>query len=459
MPILRKKGMMMSNTNTSPLQQIKLALAGFGTVGREVVRLLQEEKIRYQEVLGVDLCLVKILDRSYQQKDTSGIPSTVQFTESVSEFLQTPADIIIELLGGSDPADEIIRTALSQQKAVITANKLLMAQFGKEYLALCSQYNSYIGFEASVAGAIPIIRVLQRSLLSDQIMGIRGILNGTCNFILSEMGTNGLEYEEALLDAQSQGYAESDPTLDISGADTTDKLAILSAIAFNTVVSPKKIATQGITAIRPIDFLYAKKLNSTIKLLGVAVRNKDHICLRVSPFLISNRLSLSSVSGVLNAVEITGDSSGSVVLSGKGAGGAPTAVSVTSDILNATLWKKNMLTSSLQSTDLNSSVGNRKNSGSPDSNPIADKDELYPFFMRFTVQDRPGIIAELANILAERNINIDAVLEESCSDPSNLSFIITVKPIIFSAIQEAVEQMKSLDFNQIPPLVLPRLQE
>ena len=451
--------MMISNTNTSPLQQIRLALAGFGTVGREVVRLLQEEKLRYQEALGVDLCLVTILDRSYQQKDTSGIPSTVQFTESVSKFLQTPADIIIELLGGSDPADEIIRTALTQQKAVITANKLLMAQSGKEYLALCNQYDSYIGFEASVAGAIPIIRVLRRSLLSDRIMGIRGILNGTCNFILSEMGDNGLEYEEALLEAQSRGYAEADPTLDISGADTTDKLAILSAIAFNAVVSPKKIATQGITEIRPVDFLYAQKLNSTIKLLGVAVRNKDHLCLRVSPFLISNRLPLSNISGVLNAVEITGNSSGSVVLSGKGAGGAPTAVSVTSDILNAALWKKNILTSSLQSTDQDSSVGNEKGSGSPDSNSIADKDELYPFFIRFTVQDRPGIIAELANILAERKINIDSVLEESGSDPSNLSFIITVKPILFSTIQEAVAQMKAIDFNQIPPLVLPMLQE
>ncbi len=189
---------MVPNTDNRSLPQVRVALAGFGTVGREVVRLLQEEESRYREQLGIDLCLVTILDRSYQKKDTSGIPSEVRLTDSVSEFLQAPSDMIVELLGGSDPADQIIRTGLEQQKAVVTANKLLMAQSGKEYLALANQNDSYLGFEASVAGAIPIIRVLRRSLFSDRIVGVRGILNGTCNFILSEMGDNGLEYEEAL---------------------------------------------------------------------------------------------------------------------------------------------------------------------------------------------------------------------------------------------------------------------
>ncbi len=450
---------MVPNTDNCSLPQVRVALAGFGTVGREVVRLLQEEESRYREQLGIDLCLVTILDRSYQKKDTSGIPSEVRLTDSVSEFLQAPSDMIVELLGGSDPADQIIRTGLEQQKAVVTANKLLMAQSGKEYLALANQNDSYLGFEASVAGAIPIIRVLRRSLFSDRIVGVRGILNGTCNFILSEMGDNGLEYEEALSQAQSLGYAEADPTLDVSGADTTDKLAILSAIAFKAVVPPQQIATRGVTEIKPVDLLYAQKLDSTIKLLGVAVKASDHLCLRVSPFLVSNRLPLSNVSGVLNAVEITGSSAGSVVLSGKGAGGAPTAVSVTSDILNAALWKTGAKPSASQATSHHSSTAGEEDSGSSASKPISDKDERYPFFIRFIVKDRPGIIAELANILAERKINIDSVLEESCSDSSNLPFIITVKPILFSTVQEAVGQMKALDFNQIPPLVLPMLQE
>ena len=449
---------MVPNTDNRSFPQVRVALAGFGTVGSEVVRLLQEEGGRYRERLGIDLCLATILDRSYQKKDTSGIPPEVRFTDSVSEFLQAPSDLIVELLGGSDPADQIIRTGLEQQKAVVTANKLLMAQSGKEYLALADQNDSYLGFEASVAGAIPIIRVLRRSLFSDRIVGVRGILNGTCNFILSEMGDNGLEYEEALSQAQSLGYAEADPTLDVSGADTTDKLAILSAIAFKAAVSPQQIATRGVTEIKPVDLLYAQKLDSTIKLLGVAVEASDHLCLRVSPFLISNRLSLANVSGVLNAVEITGSSAGSVVLSGKGAGGAPTAVSVTSDILNAALWMKGAKPSASQSTSQLSTDG-EEDSGPSASKPISDKDERYPFFIRFIVKDRPGIIAELANILAERKINIDSVLEESCSDSSNLPFIITVKPILFSTVQEAVGQMKALDFNQIPPLVLPMLQE
>ena len=427
--------------------KFRVALAGLGTVGQGVVRLLQKEGPRYREKFGIDLQLVVILDRSYQRKDTSWISSEVIFTESLNDFLKTPSDVIVELIGGMDPADEIIRSSLEGGKSVVTANKLVMARFGTEYLKLAAQTNSYLGFEASVAGGIPIIQVVNHSLSSDRVLRIRGILNGTCNFILSEMANGGSDYQDVLTRAQSMGYAESDPSLDVSGEDARDKLAILSTLCFQAGVSPDQIPTRGITEIMAVDFLYAGRLDATIKLLGVGARTDDGLCLRVGPFLIDNRLALAVFSGVLNAVEITGATLGSVVLSGSGAGEGPTAVSVMADILNAA------------SSEAVSARRWDFGIGQLDKTPNCGNNEQYPFYLRFVVKDRPGIISELANILADRKINIDSVLEERWSDRSNLPFIITVHPTPFSSMQEAVDDMKKLDFNCVDPFVLPILRE
>ena len=232
--------------------QIRVALAGLGTVGQGVVRLLQEEGARYRQSLGLDLRLVLILDRSHRQKDTSWISSDVKFTDSLDDFLETPSDVIVELIGGQDPADQIIRAGLEEGKSVVTANKLLMARLGPEYLKLAAQRNAYLGFEASVAGGIPIIQVVTRSIFPDRISQVRGILNGTSNFILSEMADGGSDYQDALTRAQSLGYAEADPSLDVSGGDARDKLAILSALCFHTAVDPEQIPTQGVTEITPV---------------------------------------------------------------------------------------------------------------------------------------------------------------------------------------------------------------
>ncbi|MDA2934329.1 homoserine dehydrogenase, partial [Acidobacteria bacterium AH-259-D05] len=421
--------------------KVRVALAGLGTVGQGVVRLLQKEAPRYRERFGIDLQLVVILDRSYQRKDTSWISSEVSFTESLDDFLETPADVIVELIGGTEPADQIIRFALGEGKSVVTANKLLMARCGTDYLKLAAQAHCYLGFEASVAGGIPIVQVVNHSLSSDRVLRIRGILNGTCNFILSEMANGSTDYQEALTDAQSLGYAESDPSLDVSGEDARDKLAILSTLCFHAGIDPDEIPTRGITEITAVDFLYARKLDSTIKLLGVAARDDKSLCLRVGPFLIDNQLPLSKIFGVLNAVEVTGATVGPVLLSGSGAGEGPTAVSVMADILHAAQRKAGAAgaqvgpvgKSGLQAGDFDRIVGGREN-------------ERYPFYVRFFVRDRPGIIATLTHTLAERKINIDLVLQESCADRSNLHFVITVEPTFFSSMQEAVDEMKKLDF-------------
>ena len=444
---------MPSTPQNSPFE-FRVALAGLGTVGQGVVRLLQEEGPRYRERFGIDLQLVSILDRSYQQKDTSWISSPVRWSESLEDFLETPSDIVVELIGGMNPADQIIRNGLEQGRSVVTANKLVMARCGPDYLELAARKNSYLGFEASVAGGIPIIRMVSHSLFPDRVSQVRGILNGTCNFILSEMADGGRDYQDALTQAQSLGYAEADPALDVSGGDGRDKLAILSTLCFHSGIGPDEIPTQGITELVPVDFLYARRLDSTIKLLGVAARQGEHLCLRVSPFLIHNQLPLSKISGVLNAVEVTGATVGSVLISGKGAWEGPTAVSVLADILNAARWKRD--TSHAQA---GAGMDGDADSGQFDQIASCGEDERYPFYVRFIVEDRPGITATLTHILAEREINIDLVLQESWSDRGNLPFVITVEPTLYSSMQEAVAEMKKLDFNRVEPFALPMLKE
>jgi homoserine dehydrogenase len=437
--------------------EIRVALAGLGTVGAAVVRSLQEEGARYREALGVPLRLVLILDRSHQRKDTGWIDPHVTVTDSLEEFLQAPADIVVELIGGGGPADHIITTSLQQRKAVITANKLLLAQSARQYFELARAHNAYLGLEAAVAGGIPIIRVLRRSLLSDRIVRLRGILNGTCNFILSEMAGRGSDFQEVLAEAQARGYAEADPTLDVSGRDTADKLAILSLFAFGQFIAPDQVPTQGITSIAPVDFVYARRFDCAIKLLGVAGRTDGDVCLRVSPFLVSHRLTLSAVSGAFNAVEVTGARLGSILLSGKGAGGDPTAVSVVSDILNAALWMQEERRTQFQP------VFNSRGAGADTDDVTAaatfNATETYPFYIRFFVNDRPGIIAAVATILARHQINIHSVVQEPWPDPSNLPFVITVEPTLSGTMEQAMSELKGLEFNTVPPLLLPILDQ
>ena len=433
---------------SSSSSEIRVAVAGLGIVGSAVVRVLQDERKRYREELGVALRLVSILDRSYHRKDTSWIAQDVEITDSLEEFLKSPADIVVELIGGVDPAEEIVCTCLKQRKAVVTANKLLMARSGRRYFELAAGNNAFLGFEASVAGGIPIVRALRRSLFSDQIIRLRGILNGTCNFILTEMAKTGGDFQEVLAQAQTLGYAEADPELDISGRDTTDKLVILAALSFGKWIESDQIPTRGITEVRPVDMLYARKLNCTIKLLGIGEEKGDGACVRVSPFLIDDRLPLSKISGVLNAIEVTGANLEASVFSGRGAGGNPTAVSVVADILNAALWKLGVAAfhfCPIHATD------------SADSDALSQEEERYPFYLRFFVKDRPGIIASLSRILADREINIDSVLQEKWPELSDLPFIITVEETAFSTLQEAVAEMAKLEFNNVPPLALPIL--
>jgi homoserine dehydrogenase len=431
--------------------QLRVAIAGLGTIGTAVARLLTEERERYKEELGVDLRIVTILEKDFREKETAWLGQDILLTDSLEDFLKTPADVVVELLGGVEPAHGIISKTLRAGRAAVTANKLLIARHGPDYLGLAIDHSAYLGFEASVAGGIPIIRALRRSLIADRITRIRGILNGTCNFILTEMSESGRDFREVLAQAQALGYAEADPSLDVSGRDTADKLSILAALSFGKWVPPSRIPTRGISEIWPIDLLYARKLNSRIRLLGVGEIRNGEPSLHVSPFLVDNRIQLSQVAGVLNAIEVTGTRLDSAVFVGRGAGGNPTSVSVVADILNAGLWlQRKALFHSLQITPADAPTEIAAATDTADQ-------ERYPFYIRFFVKDQTGIISALSTILSKRRINIDSVLQESWPDPSSLPFIITIEPTPVTMVAEAVAEMSQLDFNKVPPLALPRL--
>jgi homoserine dehydrogenase len=399
--------------------------------------------------MGAELDLAVVFDRSHRKKDLSWLGPETRVTDSVEEFLASPADIVVELMGGADPADRIIREGLQKKRAVIIANKQLMADRGGQYLELAEKSRAYLGFEASVAGGIPILRALRRSLVADRIVSIRGILNGTCNFILSEMAESGRELEQVLAEAQALGFAEADPSLDLSGRDTADKLTILAALAFGRWAHPEQLTTRGISEIDPIDFLYADRLGATIRLLGVATRRESDVSMWVGPFLIDRRLTLSKISGVVNAVEVTGARVGSTLFSGEGAGGDPTAVSVVADILNAARWRQGQTVFTAPRAEDGVNADSNGNDFSPR--------ESLPFYIRFFVDDRPGIIANLAGILARHEINIDSVLQESWSERAHLPFVISVDPTPLTVIERAVGEMSSLSFIKAPPVAIPIL--
>ncbi len=426
-------------------EAIRVAVAGLGTVGRALLKLLADQRERFQQMVGRPLRVTAVFDRSLAQKGHLLSDESIRATDDLEEFLQTPADVVVELIGGRHPALEILEGFLARGKAAVTANKLLLAREGRRLLELARERDTRLGFEATVAGGIPILRSLQSSLFADRIVSLKGILNGTCNYILSEMASRGRDFQQAVDQAQTLGYAEADPTLDVSGQDAADKLAILTALAFGLWPEPEQIPTQGITELQPIDLSFARRLNATIRLLGVAVRRASDLQLRVSPFLVDNRLALASVSGPLNAVEVTGERLGPVVFGGPGAGGDATAVSVAADLLNI----------ALQLTHAESRPTSRARPAEVET--VAVDQDVHPYYLRFFVRDQPGIFASVARILADEDINLESVFQESWNDRSNLPFMMSVDPAPYARMERAVEQIARLEFNRLPPLLLPIL--
>ncbi|HKB98063.1 MAG TPA: homoserine dehydrogenase, partial [Terriglobales bacterium] len=371
-------------------QNCKVALVGFGTVGSSVARILCERA-------NTHLRLTHVLNRNVARKKVDWLPSSVKWTEDIDDVLSSDVDIVVEVMGGLQPTEDWIRRALESGKSVVTANKQLIAHRGPELIALARRMNQQIEFGASVAGGVPVISGLRDGLAGDELFNIRGILNGTCNYILSQIESAGIPFATALREAQKLGFAEADPTEDIDGLDARAKLAILARVGLHCNVNAKDISARSISAIDAVDFEYADQLGCTIRQISWAELRGDNLFAAVQPALVELSSPLARVEGSQNLVMATGTYGGETVFGGHGAGGHPTAVAVVSDILAIARAKQAGVTYAEQSRE---------------NEPTVTADFTTKHYLRFMVKDRPGIIASLATILSQCGINIDAVVQK-----------------------------------------------
>jgi homoserine dehydrogenase len=414
---------------------LNVAILGFGTVGSSVARILTEHP-------PAGLRLTHIFNRNVQRKRADSIPANVKWTEKLEDVLSSDADIMVELIGGIEPAGSWIRQALESGKSVVTANKQVIAKRGPELLRLAHEHGQQIAFGASVAGGVPVIAGLQEGLAGDELTQLCGILNGTCNYILTRIEREGVSFDEALREAQKLGFAEANPAEDVDGLDARAKLTILARTGLR-VSAKTEIPARSISMLEPIDFEYAKLLDCTIRQISRAERASDKLFAAVEPMLIRRSSPLASVEGPQNLVMSRGKFGGETVFAGHGAGGNATAVAVVSDLI-AIARSRRSNGGPLYEED-----------GVPELPVSADFTTRH--YLRFVVRDEPGIIAALAQILCGAGINIDSVFQKPGFPKTKLPFVITLEPCSAALLRESLKQIATLDFLVQPCVDLPIL--
>jgi len=414
----------------------KVAIVGFGTVGSAVARLLYSRSSEHC------LQLTTVFNRRVERKKADWVADDVVWTEDIEQVLSSDADVVVELVGGVKPAYDWVKCALESGKSVVTANKQLMAHHGSELLELARVKGQHLAFGASVAGGIPVLSGLHEGLGGDRLLKLTGILNGTCNFILTKIEKTGTSFADALGEAQKAGFAEADPTDDVDGFDARAKLVILARFGLNAEAKPDQVSAFSIRNIGGVDFDYAHELNCTIRQISRAQLRNGVLYASVEPALVPQESPLASVSGSQNLVMSTGEFGGDTVFSGYGAGGNPTAVAVVSDLLHVIRYRT-------------------KGSAEPDR-PVAtaypvsgDFENLYS--VRFVVKDAPGIIASIAGVFSKHHINIDAVFQKSGYPKDALPFVITLEPCRFSKLEAALKEIGEFHFHVQPPFSMPVL--
>jgi homoserine dehydrogenase len=381
------------------------------------------------------------------QKKLPGLTSNVVRVTDWREVVNDPEiDIIVELIGGTATAGQILEESLKRHKSVVTANKELMALRGAELWEKASQNAVNLAMEASVAGGIPIHTILREGISGDKVVELYGILNGTSNFILTEIEKSNAKFESVLAEAQQLGYAEADPSADVDGLDARSKLAILAALAFGEKLTPADIYTEGIRRILPVDFEYAHQLKHTIRLVCLARQNEQGLLLSVRPTLVPQAAILAQVQGAYNAIWIRGTYGEDTFYYGRGAGPKPTGVAVVSDLMRVAREIRYGSPARV-SPFAHERLGVYK--------PLNVNTQELPFYLRFRVEDKAGIIAALATILAKHKIGIDAVLQLPREDWRDLPFVITTEPAKEQSLREALVEIRDADFLVEPPFAMP----
>jgi len=430
----------------SSMKPIQVGLLGIGTVGSGTFHVLtrNQAEIQRRAGRGIEITMVADLDVA---RAKSIVGDAAKVVGDAREIIANPdIDIVIELIGGYGIAKTLVMDAIAAGKHVVTANKALLAVHGTEIFAAASAKGVMVAFEAAVAGGIPIIKALREGLTANRIEWIAGIINGTTNFILSEMRSKGLGFDAVLKEAQRLGYAEADPTFDIEGVDAAHKATIMSAIAFGIPVQFDKAYVEGITQLQAADITYAEQLGYRIKLLGIARRRDAGIELRVHPTLVPSERLIASVEGAMNAVMVQGDAVGTTLYYGKGAGSEPTASAVIADLVDITR---------LHTADPDHRVPHLAfQANALASTPILPIDQVITsFYLRLQVADQAGVLARITGILAEHNISIDALLQrESAQGETHTDVIILTHNTVEGEMSKAVAQMQALQ-TVLAPIV------
>ena len=415
-------------------ETIGIGLLGLGVVGGGVAKALRGKGETIARQAGSRLEIKAILERDPAKGPRLNIEPELLTTEAQKIINNPEIDIVIEALGGESPAWEYIRDAMLTGKHVVTANKEVMAKHGVELLTLAAEHEVNLLYEASVGGGIPLISPLKQDLLANDISAIYAIINGTTNYILTRMGKEGLDFATAMKQAQELGYAEADPSNDVNGTDAAYKLAILATLAFHVEVRPEDVYYEGISRLAPRDFRYAQELGYAIKLLAIAKKEEQSLQVRVHPVFLPEDILLAKVDGVFNAVQIEGDLIGKVLFYGEGAGALPTSSAIIADVIYLAQSINLGLSPSLELwLDPNKIV-----------KPVSEIETRY--YLRMTVADRPGVLAQIAQTLGEHLISISSVIQKETDRLAQTAeIVIMTHPAREAAVQKALNEMAALD--------------
>lgn len=425
------------------MKTVRIGIAGLGTVGHAVAAILQSHGHDIAQRCGAHVKVSVVCRRSTIA--AAEIPEGAEAVQDWRQVAESPnVDLVVETMGGTGAARELAVAALEHGKPLITANKNLLAAHGEQLMRLANQQNLPLGFEAAVAGGIPVIRAIAEGTAADRLRAVYGILNGTANYILTRMEAEGAEFDAVLQEAQRLGYAEANPAADVDGIDARDKLAILARLAFGARVLPTSIPTSGIRGLGAVDMTYARQLRSVIRLVGAAEYSESGLALSVRPWLVDQRSMLAKVEGVNNAVFVEGERVGTQMFYGRGAGGDATAVAVLSDVMEiAGDWAAGRTSAKfaggfLPTRDL----------------LLCRVPPAVRWYLRLVIRDRTGVLARVALILAEHGINIDFVLQQPGMNKEQLPFVITVEPVSEPDLMRAVAAINATDAVLEPVLPL-----
>ena len=421
---------------------IKLGLVGTGTVGGGCIDILQKHREDFARHFGVDLEIVRVCSRNPEQAAARGLGDI--FTTDWHEVVADPeVDIVIELIGGTTVAREVILGALAAGKNVVTANKAVMATYGEEVMGAAREANREIAFEASVGGGISIIDPLKHSLIANEISSVMGIVNGTTNYMLTRMVEDNMSYDDALAEAQAKGFAEADPTADVDGFDAAAKIAILSTIAFNSRVKIDDVFTEGIRNITTLDLETADDMGYVIKLLALAHRTPEGIDVRVHPTMIPKTHQLATVNGVYNAIYVTGDAVGETMFFGEGAGAGPAASAVMGDVLEV-------------ARHMQLGIGPIVGCTCTDNLPILPMEQLHTkYYIRFAVADRSGVLASMAGVFAKYGVSVRSVVQRGSAEHETVNLSYVTHTASEASVRRVLEEIGQLpDVLRAEPSVI-----